>query len=424
VVNCTECESPFCKDCFDDLHSAAKTKGHKTTPIEQPVASPPPPAASKKGSEEGEEDEEYEDDTVDADLGLQKPLQNKQKAPSAVAAASSTTSPSKQPRRASVVEHFAERAKQQQGDEPKSDYKKDAAGAVPASSAALCGVCKSSLAAIACDECNPKLIACEECDMEHHLHRERKQHKRKPMEAGSEAAPATPAAAPAGPAQLCELCELAPVTWRCATCPATMNVLCDDCDEGAHDSKKTSVHKREPVVAEAVPVRRSSVVEHFAARGRSAEPKANPFAASPSDGAVSAKKVAADVGPLCFNCDAATATVVCDDGCGMLCADCSSQLHARGPSQKHSVSALGPMVPAATPSAVPSSAGASSVAASPASAQPVGSTTGGAGASRPQTAASTGQAAKPSAVGTVQGSMGGTADAGESSSDDDYSDDD
>lgn len=385
VRQCVDCESPFCLDCFEDLHKG-KMKGHtshaigaaaaeeKEVETTKDASSKPASAAAKKSDPE----DSYEDDYADDDAAAAAP-----KAESAAASAKGGET---------AKDILASKRLASAGS--RSNFAKDVA--VPRTPAVpLCDACSFSLVEVVCKDCKPVMQCCAGCDEEVHTLPARKSHARKPFVAAAAQAeskkPAEPsakadaiaassspavvaAAAPAsivGTGAMCEVCDSIVATVFCGTCRAGWQTMCEGCDVDMHASKANAAHVRTPIVtaaadaaapvastdaaaaaaspapADAAPsaapaaaAAPSSVSDHFAEKQKERASRPSVFSATTARPSSAAAKST----PLCSNCFAVTASLRCTTGCGALCNECSTEMHIPATKRDHAIEPL-----AATP---------------------------------------------------------------------------
>ena len=350
VRQCVDCESPFCLDCFEDLHKG-KMKGHTAHKI----------GAAAEAKKPDPEDS-YEDDYADDDDAAPKPA-----ASSAKVETAKDVLASKRLASAGSRSHFA----------------KDVAVPKP-SGAPLCEACSFSLVEFVCPECKPTLRCCTECDEEVHTLPARKSHVRKPFAADAAAqketkkpetdpkkdvvpaaSSSTAASAPASSGgEMCEVCDSIVATVFCGTCRAGWQTMCAGCDGDMHATKANAAHLRTPIVA--APATRaaaapavsaasapSSVSDHFAEKQKERASHPSVFSATTAR----PSSAAANSTPLCSNCFAVTANLRCNTECGPLCNECSTEMHIPANKRNHAIEPIAaPAAATAAPRARPPSA--------------------------------------------------------------------
>jgi hypothetical protein len=271
IMQCVDCESPFCQTCFEDLHKTAKLAKHKHVPLDaqgKPIveAEDAKPTTVEKAVEKAAEPKAAE---------RVKSATKSEPAKDAPAAEPPVDQKPKITRTQSVVDVLASRPKKQHTafDEIQEDK-----SVVPKNAdAPLCSSCASELASMKCEECKPTIVTCRECDEEVHHPKALRAHHRKPLKISPEAAdeeiasyaeiaaekwrqsqqlqaePGTvfvlkTADPDQSPSLLCQVCNELTTVFTCPSCREGRQRLCADCDATRHAAPKYSHHSRTPIV--------------------------------------------------------------------------------------------------------------------------------------------------------------------------------
>ena len=195
VWECEECESPFCDECFNDMHMTTKMKTHAKRKI-------------------GAADEKAPEKSAPQPVPSSTP-------PSAGAAASSAAS---QP--SSISAAFSRRRLTSD----RSVFRTPSGPIADDSSRPLCPACLSAVATVICRDCQPTARTCSTCDQEiHEVTKTMRAHKREDINGSKSVESKESTSKESGDSStpmLCEICENSNVAYRCMSCQEGEQNLC------------------------------------------------------------------------------------------------------------------------------------------------------------------------------------------------------